>query len=406
MFSERLLVDSGWLFAKGQDAGMISFEPDFMNQNYNCVPDFIESADNARTWQMGMAGAALEKNLTVQWCYATPTDILAALEMPAVTNFRVSNDFCYGHSWDVGVSSLIVWAAGAFPSKDTLWTSDNGKFPVPGCKWSPDHESVAAPLHVVIALMTTGPVGISDMISGTNVSLIKRTITEDGTLLKPAKPLSSVDAALAAGRGTSADLALPESTATAAPNGQVYSTYTASQGEPSAVVPGKPGTEANTYPAVSSWIFVSFLMKAKYDIPATDFYPAIEKGAKLVHRTFGTGEVCANGTAASACVSTVAPIVAPMSDMTNVTGGTDYAPTVITVWPDSCVSGYIFLGDLTKYVAASSLRFGKVTCTATGLSATVYGTAGEKVAVTVIAKTKVLVVDVMVPASGSILMTV
>ena len=39
-------------------------------------------------------------------------------------------DFCYGHSWDVGVSSLIVWAAGAFPSKDTLWTSTNGKFAV------------------------------------------------------------------------------------------------------------------------------------------------------------------------------------------------------------------------------------------------------------------------------------
>ena len=35
-----------------------------------------------------MAGAALEMNLTVQWCYATPTDILASLEMPAVTNFR------------------------------------------------------------------------------------------------------------------------------------------------------------------------------------------------------------------------------------------------------------------------------------------------------------------------------
>jgi|EP01046_Picozoa_sp_COSAG06_P015633 hypothetical protein len=39
---------------------------------------------------MGMATAALEKNLTVQWCYATPTDILAALEMPAVTNVSVT----------------------------------------------------------------------------------------------------------------------------------------------------------------------------------------------------------------------------------------------------------------------------------------------------------------------------
>ena len=51
------------------------------------------------------------KNLTVQWCYAAPTDILNSLDMPALTNFRVSNDFCYGESWNVGVSSLIVWAS-------------------------------------------------------------------------------------------------------------------------------------------------------------------------------------------------------------------------------------------------------------------------------------------------------
>ena len=60
-----------------------------MNQNYNCVKEFVESAGLAREWQMGMATAALEMNLTVQWCYATPTDILGALEMPSVTNFRV-----------------------------------------------------------------------------------------------------------------------------------------------------------------------------------------------------------------------------------------------------------------------------------------------------------------------------
>ena len=52
------------------------------------MPDFVESADNARTWQMGMATAGLEMDVVIQWCYATPTDILAALEMPAVTNFR------------------------------------------------------------------------------------------------------------------------------------------------------------------------------------------------------------------------------------------------------------------------------------------------------------------------------
>eukprot|EP00041_Stephanoeca_diplocostata_P035854 m.1279639 g.1279639 ORF g.1279639 m.1279639 type:complete len:87 (+) comp24768_c1_seq12:2016-2276(+) len=50
--------------------------------------------------------------------------------------------------------------------------------------------------------MTTGPVGISDLVGNTNVTLITRTIRQDGTLLKPAKPLTSIDSSLAAGEGT------------------------------------------------------------------------------------------------------------------------------------------------------------------------------------------------------------
>ena len=47
---------------------------------------------------------------------------------------------------DIGMSSLIVWAAGAHPSKDTLWSTDNNKTSVPGCQWTPDHEAPAAEL--------------------------------------------------------------------------------------------------------------------------------------------------------------------------------------------------------------------------------------------------------------------
>ena len=93
--------------------------------------------------------------------------------------------------------------------------------------------------------------------------------------------------------------------------------------------------------------------------------------------------------------------------MSNVTGGTDFAPAVTTVWPaDACASGYVFLGDLTKYVAASSLRFSHVTCTATGLTATVHGTSGESVPVTVLAKEKVVVKVVDIPASGSFALSI
>ena len=47
------------------------------NQNYNCVPTFVESATAAREFQHGMVDAAFAKGITVQWCYAAPTDVLA-----------------------------------------------------------------------------------------------------------------------------------------------------------------------------------------------------------------------------------------------------------------------------------------------------------------------------------------
>ena len=40
--------------------------------------------------------------------------------------------------------------------------------------------------------------GISDAINMTDVPLIQRTITADGTLLKPSKPLTTIDSSIAA----------------------------------------------------------------------------------------------------------------------------------------------------------------------------------------------------------------
>ena len=129
--------------------------------------------------------------------------------MPAVTNFRVSFDFCYGNSWNIGTSSLLVWALGAAPSKDTLWTTTNNRTAVPGCDWTPDHEAPAVETHVVLALLTTGPVGISDGLGFTDAPLIQRTISADGTLLQPCRAATLVDSlfvARAAGDAASAEI--------------------------------------------------------------------------------------------------------------------------------------------------------------------------------------------------------
>lgn len=45
-----------------------------------------------------MSAAADSLGLAMQWCMATPSDLLLALDYPLVTNFRVTTDYYYGDS--------------------------------------------------------------------------------------------------------------------------------------------------------------------------------------------------------------------------------------------------------------------------------------------------------------------
>jgi hypothetical protein len=47
--------------------------------------------------------------------------------------------------------------------------------------------------------LCAGPVGFSDAIGQTNATLIRRTCTTNGTLLKPSKPLTTIDRLLLLG---------------------------------------------------------------------------------------------------------------------------------------------------------------------------------------------------------------
>jgi len=361
-----------WFLGKGEKmAGMVSFETDFMNQNHNCVPEFIRSATGAETWQQGMANAALKKDISIQWCYATPTDMLASLDMPAVTNFRVSFDFCYGGSYRIGESSLLVWALGGAPSKDTLWSTSNNHTEIPGCKWTPDHEEAAAELHVVLALMSKGPVGISDAINYTNTPLLKRTIRKDGTLLKPLKPITAIDSTF-----------LNENRPVFAPPTEA----------------GEGGYVYGTAGLGPSWYFVSFLLQKPFSITLQDFWPPLPSGSRpsiLAYRHFKSPFLCRNGADAvmSGCVklvevfatndSSLEVFQAPAAPSTNLPGS-EYIPTITSVSMACSKSRWILLGELDKYVPVSPERFQKVECTAKAMNITLAGTAGEEVEVTVL----------------------
>jgi hypothetical protein len=372
-----------------EKAGMASFESDFMNQNFNCVPEFIQSTLNAETWQQGMASAALNLNVPIQWCYATPTDVLASLDMPAVTNFRVSFDYCYGESWNIGESSLLVWALGASPSKDTFWTTDNNRTEIWGCKWTDDHDASAAELHLILALLSTGPLGFSDGIGMTDFAMLKRAISQDGTLLQPSKPITAVDSSF-----LSSEIS---------PKGYVY------------------GTSALGL----SWIFVHFLLQEDFMLTLSDFWPSPTQNTSdnflfFAYRLFegkSGPNSCVDGSDAvsSGCVEFLRTETLPSSVAFRIQpADSEYATRVSTVWRRAC-NDWFFLGELDKYVALSPSRFEKVLlCNSMGFVVRVKGRRDEIVHLTALERKgnssrspqySVVVKSVRIPRSGSTLVT-
>jgi len=120
-------------------------------------------------------------------------------------------------------------------------------------------------------------------------------------------------------------------------------------------------------------------------LQATDLYPAPAKTAKLAvrkHIVKPTGAAqsagCEDGKPASGCVDILS--AGAMPSIPAVGGAiTDYSLTVVY---EPQANGAYFLGELEKFVHVSPQRFASVEVKgsgACGLTATVKGTAGEKV---------------------------
>jgi len=119
-----------------------------------------------------------------------PLHLLQSVEIPAVTQSLASGDYNPANSqWQVGYSSLLLWALGIVPFKDDFWSSSVSQ---PGCKFSVCQEPNPE-LETLVAVLTTGPVGPSDSINNLNVTRIMQSTRQDGLLLKADKPATVID---------------------------------------------------------------------------------------------------------------------------------------------------------------------------------------------------------------------
>jgi hypothetical protein len=351
--------------------------------------------DSAATWYAGLADAALERGLALQLCLPSVTDMLQSLVHPAIVQARASGDYVNkkaapdGNAFTIGGSALIMGALAVAPSKDTLWTAS----PQPGTMSDTEHNglSYTEQPHVVLdaalATLSLGPVGISDGLGGTNVSLIAQAFrcANDSTLLRPSRPISWVDSVFV-NRTFGAAAA------------DVRSTH--------AAVPLAAGGGA----AHNAHFVLAWQTTAAVALGPTDLFPPPAPGARLAVRAhvFAPGAAqqagCVDGApAAPACAALLfagrAPVIAA-------TGADDLSQFSLTAVYETYANGAFFLGELAKFVHVSPQRFDFVAVGGAGkagLRAAVRGAPGEHVVLTAITPLGfVAVAAADIPAGGAV----
>jgi len=123
---------------------------------------------------------------------ALPVHILQSTEIPSVNQLRCHDDYNPSNTgWRIGQTALLAWSVGLVPFKDDFWSSGNVQA---GC--NKNYAKCQEPnpvLETLVAALSTGPVGPSDSVGNLNYSLIMRTCTQNGLLLKADKPATAID---------------------------------------------------------------------------------------------------------------------------------------------------------------------------------------------------------------------
>ena len=253
-----------------------------------------------------------------------------------------------------------------------------------------------------LELQSRGPVGFSDALDQTNVSLIKRTCTANGSLLQPRKPLTTIDRLLF---GDDID-------------GKAPTVLTSFEG--TLPMPGASSATNNSFPTVVyTWYVVSFgtwghgLPSVPFQVQQNDLWPPLDLSlseifsGRLARWQWGAGH-CVNGTASSDCAtlfssspSTSVVVLPPPPQDTPLTA------VLHTVTPQ-CSSGWTLLGELGKFATLSGTRFvaldhsGQI-CSKMGLKFAVHGSPAEDVEITLLTPDNtVLVREIVIPSSGRV----
>ena len=178
-----------WMLKFGRDKyNLWVFEQDFLLTTFEKLTALQTDLYLGRTWLTQMGDAAQSLGLTIQYCMSYPRHALQSLEVPVVTQIRVSSDYQPGNTnWMIGDSTILAHALGLAAFKDNFHTVSEQQ----DCRFTAPEPYPA--LETYVAALSGGPVGPSDSVGMANKTLIMATCMMDGRLLKPSRPAMSLD---------------------------------------------------------------------------------------------------------------------------------------------------------------------------------------------------------------------
>ena len=188
---EAIPVDENffpYLLGMAKNWNVVTYEQDWLVKQYSAMVQTQNNVYTAMNWLAQMGNAASDLGLSIQYCMPLPQFWLASTQIQAVTHSRVSDDYLHGtNQWNIGKTSMLVWALGLYPFKDVMWTTGYQ----PGNPFNLEESNPE--MEVIISTLTAGPVAFGDGIGFTNRSLIMSTCTSNGTVLGASVPVAPID---------------------------------------------------------------------------------------------------------------------------------------------------------------------------------------------------------------------
>ena len=157
------------------NSGVATYEQDWLADK--AQPDF--NLTDGAEFLDNMAAAMASRNLTMQYCMASPRHFLQSTRYNNLTTIRTSADRLGRDRWtDFLFTSRLAGALGIWPFTDNFNSTET--------------------IHLLIATLSAGPIGVGDPIGSFSAANLLRAVRKDGVIVKPGVPLAPTDASYAA----------------------------------------------------------------------------------------------------------------------------------------------------------------------------------------------------------------